>query len=244
MESLYSTSVLGLSVYLILWLFFVYCFLGVLIEGVFGLVTDRTVELRLGLLYLPLRPIYGLGGVVSTLLAQPFLQQPVVVFVIGVLVCSVVEFVASWFTESVFGTVSWDYSDKVWNVQGRICLQYSVCWGVLALVAVYVLDRLLGVTQPAPRQPGETVLTVLVALALLSIVLTLAALARVRERVDALRAEARGEPVSVSDRPWAHLVGRLAPDPVLISSFPRMGLMAELKALTGGQQSIVVHDLR
>ncbi|HEX8510382.1 MAG TPA: putative ABC transporter permease [Propionibacteriaceae bacterium] len=244
MESLYSASVLGLSVYLILWLFFVYCVLGVLIEGVFGLLTDRTVELRLGLLYLPLRPIYGLGGVGSTLLSQPFLDRPVVVFVIGVLVCSVVEFVASWFTERAFGTVSWDYSDKVWNLQGRICLQYSVCWGVLALVAVYVLDRLLGVTQPAPRQPGETVLTVLVALALLSIVLTLAALARVRERVDALRAEARGEPGSSPDRPWARLVQRLAPDPVLITSFPRMGLMAELKALTGRQQSIVVHDLR
>ena len=229
MESLYSATVLGFSLYLIGWLFFLYCFLGVLIEGFFGLVTDRTVELRLGLLYLPLRPIYGFGGVGSTVLSHPFLDSPVIVFLIGVLVCSVVEFVASWFTERAFGTVSWDYSDKVGHLQGRICLQYSAAWGVLALVAVYALDRLVPDPDVAPRQPGAVLLTVLVVLTLLSVLLTLGALARVRERVDVLRAQTHAEPVPSPDSAWARLVDRLVPDPVLISSFPRMGLMAELK---------------
>ena len=234
MESLYSGTVLGFSLYLIGWLFFLYCFLGVLIEGVFGLVTDRTVELRLGLLYLPLRPIYGLGGVGSTVLSHPFLNSPVIVFLIGVLVCSVVEFVASWFTERAFGTVSWDYRDKVGHLQGRICLQYSVAWGVLSSIVVYVLDRLVRDPDVGPRQPGAALLTVLVTLTLLSVLLTLGALARVRERVDALRGQTQAEPVPGPGGPWARLVDRLVPDPVLISSFPRMGLMGELKEWSRG----------
>src|SRR5829696_5031936 len=71
MEELYSATVLGFSVYLILWLFVIYSFLGVLVEMIFCLVQEGVLESRVGLLYLPLRPIYGVGGVACTVLLSP-----------------------------------------------------------------------------------------------------------------------------------------------------------------------------
>ena len=216
----------------VLWLFLLYSCAGVLIEGVFCLVLNGRLELRLGLLYLPLRPIYGLGGVACTLLLTPLLDRPVAVFALSSLICSAVEFLASWKVEKVFRTVSWDYSDKWLHLQGRICLQYSVGWGLLAAAALYGCHPFVAgaVQQPGPR-PGETVLTALMMLMSLSVVLTLAALARARRRVDTWKAQARGDQAAGSSASWDRLVGRLVPDRVLTHSFPRMGLTAELREL-------------
>jgi uncharacterized membrane protein len=238
MEGLYSATVLGFSVYLILWFFVIYAFLGVLVEMIFCLVQEGVLESRLGLLYLPLRPIYGVGGVACTVLLHRFMQEPILVFLWGMLICSVVEYVASFVMEKAFSTVTWDYSDKALNLHGRICLQYSCCWGLLALLVLYVLDQFLyGFVDPSGGKVGEIVLTVLMILALLSLVVTLAALARIRRRVAVLKARGRGEAMTASDTVWDRLIARLAPDSVMINSFPRTSLMLEFMELTGERRA-------
>lgn len=238
MEALYSATVLGFSVYLILWLFVIYSFLGVLVEMIFCVFQEGVLESRLGLLYLPLRPLYGAGAVACTLLLHSFTKEPILIFLWCMLICSVVEYVASFVMEKAFGTVTWDYSDKLLNLHGRICLEYSCYWGLLALFVVYVLDRFLyGFVVRSEGQVGETVLTLLLVLALLSWVVTLGALARIRGRVSILKARARGEAVTGSDTGWTRLIDRLAPDPVMINSFPRTSLMIEFMELTGEQRA-------
>jgi uncharacterized membrane protein len=188
----YATSVLGLQVYVLLWLFFVYSCAGVVIEGVFALVTTRRLELRLGLLYLPLRPLYGVGGTACTLFLSPLLRHPVLVFASSAVICSVVEYVSGWAVEQAFSTVSWDYSDKRQNLHGRICLQYSLAWGLLATAALYGCHPLVVELVQSGRRTGESLLTVLIVLTLLSAGLTLAALARARRRVDAFKGSGPG----------------------------------------------------
>jgi uncharacterized membrane protein len=95
METLYSATVLGSSVYLILWFFVIYSFLGVFVEMIFCLFREGVLESRLGLLYIPLRPIYGVGGVTCTVLLHRFIGEPILIFIWGMLICSVVEYVAS-----------------------------------------------------------------------------------------------------------------------------------------------------
>jgi len=240
MTRLYSATVLGSSLYLISWLFVCYSLIGVVVEGVFFWTQERVLESRIGLLYLPLRPLYGVGGLGYAVLLRGLAAQPVLVFVLGALVATVVEYLASLLGEKVFAAVSWDYSDKRFNWHGRVCLQYSVAWGLLALVALYL------VAQPAQsllRTPagrtGEIVLTVVLASVLLSAVITCAALARTRTRVVALRARAAGEAAADGHSRWSRLVAGLVPDLVLINSFPRMSLVVELAELTGQRRAWV-----
>jgi len=185
MEELYSATVLGFSVYLILWLLVIYSFLGVLVEMIFCLVQEGVLESRVGLLYLPLRPIYGVGGVACTVLLHRFIQEPILIFLWGMVICTVVEYVASFVMEKAFNTVT----------------------------------------------------TVLRILALLSLVVTLAALARIRKRVAVLKARTRGEAVTASDTVWDRLIARLAPDSVMINSVPRTSLMLEFMELTGERRA-------
>ena len=237
MSSLYATTLLGSSVYDLLWSFLAYSFLGVVIEGLFFLACERSLESRSGLLYLPLRPLYGVGGAAFALLLRPVVAQPVAVFVLGAVVATVVEYAASLFTDRAFGAVSWDYSHKLLNLQGRVCLVYSLAWGALAVAALYLLDAPLRARLAlVPRAEGEAALSVLLVLVAVSGVVTLAALVRTRHRVAALHAQGSGAGAGTSGAAWVRLVDRLVPDPVLINSFPRMTLVDELVRLTGQQR--------
>lgn len=237
-STFYSQVLLGAPVYQILWFFLVYSFCGVVVEVIFFLVRERVLESRVGLLYLPLRPLYGAGGVGYTLFLRPVLHHPALVFLLGLLVGTVVEYVAGAIIDKAFGAVSWDYSDKVLHLNGRVCLQFSIAWGLLALFALYVLDgRLTRLVDVAASPAGDGVLTVLMVLVLLSAVLTLAALGRVRRRVDALRARPAGVGGRRSDSAWALLIDGLAPDAVMINTFPRMSLLGELMELAGTERA-------
>jgi uncharacterized membrane protein len=238
MGALYSAAVLGSSVYLILWSFLLYSFLGAVIEMVFCLLAEGVLESRSGLLYLPLRPIYGLGGVANMLLLHGLVQEPILIFLFGIVIGSVVEYVASFVMEEAFGSISWDYSSKPLNLHGRICLQYSLCWGLLALLQMYLLDRVaFGFVDLFTRQVGEIGLTVLIVLTLLSAGITLAGLARIHRRITALEARARGEAVARSPTASDRLIDRLVPDRVIINTLPRMTLMTDFMDLTGEQRA-------
>lgn len=238
MDAFYSATILGAPIYLILWFFLVYAFLGVLVEMIFCLSQEGVLESRLGLLYVPLSPIYGLGGVALTLFLYPYIQQPILMFLLGILVGTVLEYVASFVMEKLFGTVFWDYSDKPFNLHGRVCLEYSIYWGFLALLVLYLIGPIVyGFVDLFGSVVGPVVLTVLVVLTVVSIVLTLASFARIRRRVDVLEPKARGEQVADAESGWDRLIGRLAPDPVMINTFPRMSLMTEYMELTGQQRA-------
>jgi uncharacterized membrane protein len=236
MEQLYSGAVLGTSVYAVLWLFAVYSFLGVVVEMVVCLVFERVLELRVGLLYVPFRPLYGIGGVAYTLLLQPLVHRPVVVFVLGVLIGSATEYVAGLLMEKGFGTRSWDYRDKPLNLGGKICLRYSLCWGLLALVTIYLLNPAVeSLLARLGRPVGDVVLSAVLISMLVSAVITGATLRRARRRAAVLHAGA--DSLTGAGRPWDRVLDRMVPDPVLINTFPRMSLIGRLGELTGQQRA-------
>lgn len=234
MEAFYSTSLLGVPTYVILWSFLVYAFLGVLVEMVFCLMTEAVLESRTGLLYLPLRPLYGVGGVACTVLLHPFAGQWLLVFLGSFVVLSVVELVASYAMDAASATVCWDYRHKLLSVQGRICLEYSLYWGALGLLVVYALDPFLsGLLATTRSEVSESLLTALLALTLLSTALTLAAITRIRRRVRTPDPLSRGVEDSTVLALWERLIDRVVPDPVMINTFPRMSLLTEFEERIG-----------
>ena len=191
-----------------------------------------------GLLYLPLSPIYGIGGVALTLFLFPYIQQPILMFLVGMAVGTVLEYVASWVMEKLFGTMFWDYSDKPLNIHGRVCLEYSIYWGLLSLLVLYILEPIRArLREPVLARSGEVVVTVL---SVLTVCLSGADAGVLRpdpspgERAAAHGARRAG--VADAESGWDRLIERLAPDPVMINTFPRMSLMTDYMDLTGQQR--------
>ena len=76
------------------------------------------------------------GAISILLFSQYFNKNKVTLFAGGFLIGSVTEYVVSFLVEIIMKTRWWDYSDRILNVNGRICLLYSLFWGILTVVLV------------------------------------------------------------------------------------------------------------
>ena len=118
------------------WNFVIYSFFGFLLEVGFAWATGGRTD-RKCLLLLPLCPVYGLGASAILLLAPVVRRSPVLLFLLGGLTATVVEYaVAGWYEQGL-GVSFWDYTGLPGNVRGRVCLPFSLAWGLLALGLVY-----------------------------------------------------------------------------------------------------------
>ncbi len=117
--------------------FVVYAFLGWIIESTFRSLKNHRL-INSGFLYGPVIPVFGFGGLIIHVLYIPLqpLSYIAAVLVLTLLV-TLLEYIAGWLMERVFGVRIWDYSNYRFNVHGRIALRYSVYWFVLTLVVIH-----------------------------------------------------------------------------------------------------------
>ena len=130
----------GITGYRILAYFAIYSVLGYILETLFALVMYGKLESRQGFLYGPVCPIYGVGAVIMILALQKFKKNGYTLFFGGILVGSIVEYLISLFGEIFLNIRWWDYSDRFLNINGRICLLYSLYWGIIGLYLMKSLN--------------------------------------------------------------------------------------------------------
>lgn len=133
-------TIFGITIYRILVYFAIYSVLGYVLETLFALVMYGKLESRQGFLYGPVCPIYGVGAVVMILALQKFKKNGYTLFLGGILVGSIVEYLISLFGEIFLNIRWWDYSDRFLNLNGRICLLYSIYWGVIGIYLMRSLN--------------------------------------------------------------------------------------------------------
>lgn len=175
----------GLNFYKLFWVFFLCCFLGVVIETVFCWVNTGQITQRTGLVWGPFNLIYGVGAVLLTVCLHPFIgKSDRWIFLGGAVIGGAFEYFCSWLQETITGTVSWDYSEYMFNLNGRINLLYCLFWGVLGLVWVKeIFPRLNGfIERNVSRVYGITLTWVLVAFMLANTLVSGAAVLRQSQR--------------------------------------------------------------
>lgn len=186
----------GISVYNLLWYFLFYSFGGWVVEVIYHAVVHGKIVNR-GFLNGPVCPIYGMG--VDGLLIVMHLIQPVdsantsslLVFVVGTLVCTLVELIVGWLLDVRYHTRWWDYSKQPLNFHGYICLGFSLVWG-LAVVMVFKIvhpwmqqqtDRM---STFLPQPWGWILLGIFYAMLLADLIVTLAVLAGLEKEIKEL----------------------------------------------------------
>ena len=130
----------GISIWRILAYFIIYSIAGYIIETLYGMITKGVWESRQSFLYGPFCGIYGLGAVVMILCLHKFPKKYNVLFIGGFIVGSIVEYAISLFGEVVLGVKWWDYSNMPLNINGRICVYFSVFWGFLGMYLIISLN--------------------------------------------------------------------------------------------------------
>lgn len=132
----------------LLWYFWIYSFLGWLVELAFAAAARSEEKRRRCLLLLPLCPVYGLG--MLAVLALPPMGWPGLM-ILGGLAATAVEYVYHWVGERFLGVRFWDYARVPGNLRGRVCLPFTLAWGVLAWAAVrFVQPGAEALTEAVP----------------------------------------------------------------------------------------------
>ena len=123
-------------------LFFVSAVLGWMME-----VTAKLIQfhrfINRGFLIGPYCPIYGVGSVLITALLSRYSKDPVTVFIMAMVVCGTLEYLTSYLMEKLFHARWWDYSQRRFNLNGRVCANTLIPFGLLGLVMVYFLKPLV-----------------------------------------------------------------------------------------------------
>lgn len=133
-------SINGISVWRILAYFIIYSVAGYIIETLYGIVTKGVWESRQSFLYGPFCGIYGLGAVIMIICLYKFPRKFNTLFIGGFIVGSIVEYVVSFIGEMLLGVKWWDYSEMPLNINGRICVYYSIFWGFLGIYLIASLN--------------------------------------------------------------------------------------------------------
>lgn len=174
----------GVSFVKLIWVFLICALLGDLIETVWVRLVSGIWMSRSSVLYGPFSVVWGIGAVLLTVVLTPLAKKnDRYVFLGGFLLGGTYEYMASVFTELVFGQVFWDYSDMPLNIGGRTNLLFMFFWGLLSVVWIKILyPAISGAIERIPRLTGTILTWVLSVLMIIDILLSGLAIGRYVER--------------------------------------------------------------
>ena len=146
----------------VMFYFMIYSVVGWIYETTLCSITDRRFVNR-GFLNGPYCPIYGSGALLDVLVLGR-IENPFLLFILGVLVTCSLEYLTSYVIEKLFKARWWDYSDKPFNIHGYVCLKFSIYWG---LACTFIMDVLHPIIYK-----GITLMPHIVGMILICIIMT------------------------------------------------------------------------
>lgn len=202
---------------------------GCVLETIWCLIIDHKFEIRVGLVYGPFIPVYGFGAVLITLCLYKFYKvRDLWLFLGSMIIGASFEYFASYFQEMFLGTVSWDYTGTLLNIDGRTNLMYGLIWGVLGLVWVKDLYPVISkAIERIPKKLGNIITIALVAFMAYNAVMSCSAVIRQGDRRE-------GKPPATE---FGEYLDETFPDEYLEFIYPHM-----LDPSTGRENSGAVHD--
>ena len=144
------------SYHVILW-FLTYSILGWVVESIYMSICNKKLTNR-GFATGPFCPIYGVGALTVFFALRPYSNNGLVLFILGSLLATTIEFLTAVIMKRVFGEIWWDYNEKPFNYKGVLCLESSIAWGFYTLFLFLFLQRFVeGVVSRIPIQAGKIV---------------------------------------------------------------------------------------
>ena len=120
-------------------LFFTYSVLGWIMEVTKTLI-DKKKFVNRGFLIGPYCPIYGYGVILLTILLKKYQSDIPATFIFSILICGTLEYFTSYFMEKIFHARWWDYSKRKFNINGRICLETLLPFGIMGCLILYIVN--------------------------------------------------------------------------------------------------------
>jgi hypothetical protein len=143
----------------LLLLFFAFSFVGWLWETIYFF-SNTSGFINRGTMYGPWLPIYGVGGTLILILLKDVREKPLLTFILSILICGVIEYSTATILWGARHLKYWDYTGFFFNIQGRVCLEGLLVFGLGCIAAVYFLAPILDEVMSKIPQKVKTVLII------------------------------------------------------------------------------------
>ena len=120
-------------------LFMFYSIVGWIIEVIYTFITDKKIVNR-GFLIGPYCPIYGVGCLLIIILLKKYTDDFILLFIMSMLICSLLEYLTSYVMEKLFNARWWNYSNRKFNINGRVCLETLIPFGIFGSLILLVVN--------------------------------------------------------------------------------------------------------
>ena len=120
-------------------IFFIYATAGWIMESTMISIQNKKFVNR-GFLIGPVCPIYGYGVVLVSVLLKKYQNDLIITFFMSIIICGILEYFTSFFMEKIFNARWWDYSKRKFNINGRVCLENLVLFGIASCFIIYVTN--------------------------------------------------------------------------------------------------------
>lgn len=164
-------------------IFFIYSFCGWFMESVGGILNVKKFVNR-GFLIGPLCPVYGIGVVLITILLQRYVDDIIIMYFMSLLICGSLEYFTSYIMEKVFHARWWDYHNTKFNINGRICLETLLPFGLVGTALVkYVNPMIFNLLDKIPQNIKTIVLTIITLLFIADVIISFKVIFNFRKNV-------------------------------------------------------------
>lgn len=181
-----------------------------------------------GFLIGPICPIYGAGAVIITIALSGYKDDWIVVFCMAMILSGALEYFTSFAMEKIFHARWWDYSQKKFNINGRICLETMIPFGILGLTIIYLLNplfyNLLGIV---PQNILNIISLIMAILLITDIIISFNVISKVTKTVKIVTSENKKDNTKEITEKVKEILKKTWQGNRLIEAFPRFETIKE-----------------
>lgn len=169
-------------------LFIIYSVIGWVTECIACSIEWRKIVKNRGFLIGPYCPIYGWGGLCSYLILGKYYNDPITLFVLAAVGASVLEYFTSYWMEKLFKARWWDYSNRRFNLEGRVCLGNAILFGLMGMAFVYLVNPFfVKILETMPNNILIIVSIIVMIIFLIDNILTFMIITKLKLRITKIR---------------------------------------------------------
>ncbi|MBO5349258.1 MAG: hypothetical protein J6A89_05525 [Clostridia bacterium] len=213
------------NIRLYFFLLLIYSITGWLIEVILGIIQNKKFVNR-GFMIGPYCPIYGIGGVLITIFLQKYANDPFILFGMAILICGVLEYATSYIMEKVFKARWWDYSKKKFNINGRVCLETIIPFGLLGCFIIYISNPFIkNSLAKVPENILQILFIILFTVYVIDFIISFFVISRLRRTVKEVnKNETYDNTEEITKKVKEILTNKTILDRRLINAFPKVSI--------------------
>ena len=149
-----------------LWYLIIFSILGLILECVINFIKAKTTDTPFLVTTGPFCIFYGIGAILTILCLQQYKGKKIKLFIIGCILMSAIQYALSFILETIVGARLWNYTWSKFNINGRVCLEYAILWGIITVILIEVLkdfvDKIINLMKGKVSTIVDIILTMLI----------------------------------------------------------------------------------